>query len=518
MSPSPPFHELDIHRLKSQGISEAEALAQLEILHRGFQPVRLDRPCSAGDGVRVLDERDGRRLQALYEDKVQGPGRATKFVPASGAASRMFSLLSAYVGANQNAAQPARPEGKVLEFFQNINRFAFADDLAKAMGVDMEALPRFVEEGDYVSLLKTLLSPQGLNYEKLPKGLIPFHRYPDGVRTAMEEQLAEGAAYVLDQNRRARIHLTVTPDAQNWVRSFLEEFLFDKPSLNTTWDVSMSLQKPATQTVALDAAGEPFRDAAGQLVLRPGGHGSLLANLEELGGDVVFLKNIDNVLPEGHADVHHLYKKILGGQLWELREQLFALLNKLDKGGDASAFAAAEAWAATLGYRIPAEILGSGDPKKKSERLLAWLNRPLRVCGVVKNSGEPGGGPFWVRDREGNVTPQIVESAQVDPKDPAQAAIFRSSTHFNPVDLVCQLKDYRGRPFRLGDFVDPETWFLSSKTEGGKPLTALERPGLWNGAMAKWFTVFVEVPLATFSPVKTVFDLLRPEHLSESPL
>ncbi len=411
--------------IAARGLTEEEVLRQLAFFARPPAFQRLARAATAGDGVVRIEEREHAGLLALA-DAAARDGRLTKFVPASGAASRMFAFLA--------AGSPESPEKKRFFESKRAGRFAFDGSL--------DALAA------------------------LPKGLLAFHRYPDGGRTAFEEHLYEAAGTVRDSSGVCRVHFTVSPEH----RSAFEAALADarprvERATGATLRVTFSEQAPSSDTIAGDPGGGPFRAASGSLVFRPGGHGALLANLGALardGADVVLVKNVDNVVPDARRGPTILWKRLLTGLLARL--------------------------------------------EKESRR-----DRPIRVCGVVRNEGEPGGGPFWVEGPRG-ASLQIVESAQVDLGDPAQAAIWKSATHFNPVDLVCSLRDPAGRPFDLPRFVDDEAVFVAEKTHEGRSLKALERPGLWNGGMAFWETVFVEVPMETFAPVKSALDLLRPEH------
>jgi hypothetical protein len=409
--------------IESHGLTEAEVARQLALFREPPAPQRLARAATAGDGVVRLEEREHAELLALADGAARA-GRLTKFVPASGAASRMFAFLRA-----DGAETPEK-----RRFSESLDAFAFSGDLDRLAST--------------------------------PKGLLPFHRYAEESRTAFEEHLFEAAATVRDAAGLCRVHFTVSPEHRGAFEAKLAEV---RPRVERAtgarFDVSFSEQAPSTDTIAGGADGGPFRTASGALLFRPGGHGALLKNLGDVaraGGDVVLVKNIDNVVPDARRGPTLLWKRLLVGLLVRLEGQ--------------------------------------------SRR-----ERPIRVCGVVRNEGEPGGGPFWVSGPAGESL-QIVESAQVDLKDASQAAIWKTATHFNPVDLACSLRDAAGRPHDLSGFVDENAVFIAEKTHEGKPLKALERPGLWNGAMAFWETVFVEVPRETFSPVKSVLDLLRPEH------
>jgi hypothetical protein len=449
-------------------------------------------------------------LEALYEPAVAA-GRVTKFVPASGAATRMFqALLAVY---EQKAPVDNKNHHDVLQFASNIHRFAFYDDLQAFIGQHGCTIETLIRRGQYAELLGYLLTPAGLNYANLPKALLQFHRYTDHCRTPLEEHLVEAAVYAQDRHQVARVHITVTPAHEEAVQAHIEAIRSRYECAGVTYDLTLSVQSPATDTIAVDSDNNPFRDEQGHLLFRPGGHGALLANLQALEADIVFVKNIDNVVPDCLKETTYRYKRVLGGHLVALQQQIFSYLERLT-AGEADAALLREIWTFArqqLAIMPPAGLQHT--PQHEHVRfLLERLNRPLRVCGMVQNAGEPGGGPFWVQYADGSLSLQIVEASQVNTASPEQRAIFAASTHFNPVDLVCGVRDYRGRPFDLTQFVDPDTAFISQKTYAGRALKALELPGLWNGAMARWNTVFVEVPLSTFSPVKTVFDLLRPEH------
>lgn len=443
-------------------------------------------------------------------------------MPASGAASRMFRSLEA-ISAHLDPIDEKHPKAFLavddpdrkafLRFIENMNRFAFYDDLKTTLaeaGYDVE---RLLSQGRYKPILEYLLSSNGLGYAELPKGLIKFHTYEDRPRTAFEEQLVEAVEYLGDQNGVVRVHFTVAPAYKADIEDHIQTIKAQYRQLGITFSISFSVQEPSSDTIAVDPDNRPFRDREGRLLFRPGGHGALLGNLNALKGDIIFIKNIDNVAIGRLQGSNHLFKKALGGYLVRLQDAIFGYLQKLasrdrseDLAGEISEFMKKE-----LFLDPPPERYEVTD-RIKIDGLKSRLNRPLRICGMVPNQGEPGGGPFWVRDPNGRVSPQIVESSQVDWESRQQHAVWESSTHFNPVDIVCGVRDYRGRPFDLNAFVDPDTGFISTKSQDGRDLRALEHPGLWNGAMAHWNTVFVEVPLETFSPVKTVLDLLREEH------
>jgi hypothetical protein len=359
-----------------------------------------------------------------------------------------------------------------------------------------------------------LLSEDGLNYASLPKALLAFHTYEDGPRSAMEEHLVEAANYAQDGEGVTRIHFTVSPEH---LLKFKEKISLKREKYehryNTRMDIQYSIQKSSTDTLAVDETNRPFRLSDGSLLFRPAGHGALLANMNELEADVIFIKNIDNVVPDRLKAITFDYKKLIGGLLLVIRRKVFDFLKRSEsKNVTMDDVREMATYATSMNLiQLPSEF--DHEPlENQLNTLVQKLNRPIRICGMVKNIGEPGGGPFWVTDQNGNVSLQIVETSQVNMKDEKQKAIFLASTHFNPVDLVCSTIDYHGEPFILQDFVDESTGFISLKSSGGRTLKAQELPGLWNGSMAGWITLFVEVPLLTFNPVKTINDLLRDEH------
>lgn len=504
------FSKEDIHQIITRGQTPETILSQIEIFKLGIPYTTLHRPCTGDDGITVLQQSDIEALEALYAHAVSA-GRVTKFVPASGAATRMFQALITYC--EHNETTDSKKNKDILQFFDNIKRFAFYDELQATVYQHGTGIETYLTHGQYAELLAYLLTSQGLNYANLPKILLKFHRYDDHCRTPLEEHLVEAAAYARDRHQIARLHVTVTPAHAEAVQAHIEASRRSYERAGLRYEIMLSVQSPATDTIAVDLDNNPFRDEQGHLLFRPGGHGALLANLQALAADIVFIKNIDNVAPDRLKEVTYRYKRALGGHLVCLQQQMFAYLEhlatgKVDEGllEEIRTFAQRE-----LAIVIPPGLQHA--PRYEQIRFLHdRLNRPLRVCGMVQNEGEPGGGPFWVEHPDGSLSRQIVETSQVDTALPEQRALLAASTHFNPVDLVCGVRDYRGQPFDLQRFADPNTGFISHKTYAGRPLKALELPGLWNGAMAHWNTVFVEVPLSTFSPVKTVFDLLRPEH------
>jgi hypothetical protein len=373
------------------------------------------------------------------------------------------------------------------------------------------SLEQVLERGDYRGILLAVLQPDGLGFANKPKGMIPFHKYPKGPRTAFEEQLIDSIGYVRDKNRKARVHFTLSSQYLTEAKKHIEEASRSfAHSFGTEFDATFSVQKESTDSVAIDSDGNPLRDLEGNLVFRPSGHGALLENLNAIEGDIVFMKTVDNILPERLHLTIAFYKKGLGGLLVKLQEEIFGFLERLSAGdSDMNLLKSTEEFLSETFFHFPRV---DGTQKARAEGLRRHLNRPLRVCGVIKHEGEPGGGPFWVSDSKGNASLQIVESAQVDRQKPDQVEIWESSEYFNPVDIVCGLRDFRGRNFDLLQFRDPTTGFVTEKFQEGKSIRALELPGLWNGSMAYWNTVFVEVPRTTFHAVKTVMDLLDEAH------
>jgi hypothetical protein len=400
----------------------------------------------------------------------------------------------------------ARDEDAVERFLSTLHDLPFADELDRALEERGSSLPTLVSARRTEPILRALLDAGGLGYAELPKALIPFHRYQGRSRTPLEEQLRETARLAGD---RMTLCATVAPQARARFESTLQELLPRlRDELGIALRVELSEQSPSTDTLAVDLEGRPARDAEGRLLLRPGGHGALLRNLADLDAELVVIKNIDNVLPGPDQEESVEVERLLFGELLRLEERQHELQRRL-----ARAHAATAADVAAARQLLAAELgRGRADELDGAPILFELLHRPLRVCAVVRNTGEPGGGPFWVRDRKGRVTPQIVESSQIDHADQEQAELARNATHFNPVLLVASLRDFRGAAYDLARFVDEETAFVTHKSADGKEIVALERPGLWNGSMAGWCTRFVEVLGCTFAPVKTVFDLLRDAH------
>ena len=499
--------EKDLTQLSERNVSENQVIQQVAQLKRGTKFVQLMRPATISDGILRLDAEQIKAMEQVF-DADKEYYQFTKFVPASGAASRMFKDLFAF-------AETGNETPFTEVFFAHIHNFAFFDDLNAAVerlhGLSIDTM---LQQGLKVEVVNALLSDEGLNYGKLPKALLKFHHYPTFDRLAFEEHLVEASHYATDSEGVAKLHFTVSPEHEAHFKAAVNALKdsYEK-KYGVRYDITFSCQKPSTDTVAIDANGALFREKDGKLLFRPGGHGALIENLNDLGEEIVFIKNIDNIVPETKADTTLLYKKVLAGLLLHLQQQTFDYLETLDEGcvSDEELAEIMDFAKSDLMIDIP-DFVKEYSNIEKIDYLYDKLNRPMRVCGMVKNEGEPGGGPFWVKNEDDEVSLQIIESSQIDHKNQQQEAIFQGSTHFNPVDLVCGCWNYKGEAFCLTDYVDANTGFISNKSKDGHELRALELPGLWNGAMADWITIFVEVPIETFNPVKTVNDLLKPMH------
>ncbi len=499
----------DKELLKSKGISEEQIAEQLACFKKGFPYLKLSAAASVEKGILTPDTNEQKEYLDAWEGYRQTDKVVVKFVPASGAASRMFKNLFEFLGADYNVPQTSFEK----MFFEKIEDFAFYDDLnmacRKTVGEDVPAL---LASGNYKAIVAALLEAAGLNYGALPKGLLKFHKYEDGNRTPLEEHLVEGALYAANKNGKVNVHFTVSPEHRTLFRTLVDaKAMAYAQKYGVNYNVTFSEQKPSTDTIAVDMENNPFRDA-GKLLFRPGGHGALIENLNDLDADVIFIKNIDNVVPDRLKGDTVLYKKLIAGVLVTLQQRAFAYQRLLDSGRYTH-----EQILEVLQFLQKQLYCKNPEIKDLEDAELVIylkekLNRPMRVCGMVKNVGEPGGGPFLAYNSDGTVSLQILESSQIDMDDPAKKEMFEKGTHFNPVDLVCAVRDYKGHKFDLVKYVDKATGFISYKSKNGKDLKALELPGLWNGAMSDWNTIFVEVPLSTFNPVKTVNDLLREQH------
>lgn len=502
--------ETDKQVLLEKGISEDVLMEQLKSFEDGFPFLELSAAASVDKGIKIISSADEKYYLDVWDNYCTTEKRIVKFVPASGAASRMFKDLYGFIDASYDI--PTTNFEK--SFFDNLDKFAFYKELdAICLKNEKKGIHELLELKRYKDIVKNLLLENGLNYGNLPKGLLKFHNYEDCSRTPVEEHLKEGYLYAKNNNGIIDIHFTVSPEH----RLLFENLIKDKipaleKSLGVKYNISFSEQKSSTDTVAVDSDNKPFTEN-GRMVFRPAGHGALIENLNELDADVVFIKNIDNVIPDKYKTIETRYKKILAGVLVDTQDKIFEYLRIIDSGKYTH-----ERLMEILHFLQKVLNVKNPDTKFLEDAELVLylkrkLDRPCRVCGMVKNVGEPGGGPFLAYNQDGTISPQILESSQIDMNNLFKKNLFDNGTHFNPVDLVCGIKDYRGFKFDLKNFVDTNTGFISKKSKNGKEIKALELPGLWNGAMSDWNTIFVEVPVDVFNPVKTVNDLLREHHL-----
>lgn len=516
------FSSKDIRQIRNHGLSLDEVKRQIRLFEMPPPFLNLVGACTPGSGIKVIPNEEMQSLTALCESEAE-KARFLKFVPASGAASRMFKTLFHYLNQDeeitkQRIMRQVKEEGpearEMIQFMEGVHKFAFFKELKSLMsekGFNIDAL---TESGRFTEIIRTLLGESGLNYGGLPKALIKFHDYKQKARTAFEEHLVEAASYIAGKNGKCLLHFTVSEEHLQAFEAVIEKAIpYYQEEFGVLFDVRFSQQKKSTDTLAVDLKNRPFRQENGKLLFRPGGHGALIENLNDLNADIIFIKNIDNVVPDRLKPETFKWKKILCGYLIRLQKRIFSYVEKLLSGKaheslleHVTGFLKDE-----LCVDIP-DSVENASPDTKRSFFVEKLNRPVRICGMVKSEGEPGGGPFWVEDTAHETSLQIVEAAQIDPESKEQQAILSSSTHFNPVDLVCGVRNWQGKNFDLRRYVDQKAVFISRKSKDGKELKALEHPGLWNGGMAGWNTLFVEVPALTFNPVKTVNDLLRKEH------
>lgn len=501
--------EKDIKQIEDHGLTINKVYKQLEIFNRGIPYADVLTTATVGNGIQQLAAEEIQRLEAFYDTRKDDLD-IVKFVPASGAATRMFKFLHEFLEQYDPDEMLFRDYIKeynsrdLVTFFNSTSEFAFINLVRKKIRENYPDYKKSSKGKRYYYFTKAMLDETGLQFGNLPKGLIPFHKYKKYATTAFEEQLYEAAFYAAVHDD-VYLHFTFS---EKHLPFFREQFnsIRSRVSRKTkkTFHISYSFQNDETDTIAVTLENIPFRDQAQRLVFRPSGHGALLENLNKVDADLIFIKNIDNVAAQEYVKEIATYKKVLAGKLLAVQAKIFGYLRELD--GEITLEKVKE---------IQSFIWKDLDVKELPGGITAiqnFLNRPLRVCGVVKNTGAPGGGPFWVRDENGNASLQIIEMSQIDLTDAHQVSIVKEATHFNPVDLVCGIRDYKGNKFDLTQFSNPKTGFISRKSENGIAIRALELPGLWNGAMAQWNTIFVEVPLITFNPVKTVNDLLKREH------
>lgn len=486
------FDNNDLTQIKSHSLSVESVQIQIDYFKSGFPFLKIDRAATIGDGILKFESQQVDNLAKIYSAQ-SSEISSVKFVPASGAATRMFKELFEFVGENKKS--PC-----IDKLLANTSKFAFADELFKSLG----------ESTSEKDLVDHIIN-KGLGYGTQPKALILFHKYDNQVRTALEEHLVEGALYAKSNGGVVNIHFTVSPEHQAGFEKQVKESLAKyEATYGVKYAISYSQQKPQTDTIAVNTDNTPFRESDGSLLFRPAGHGALIENLNDIDADIIFIKTVDNVAPDRLKADTVKFKQVLAGVLLSTQKKCFDYLHKLNNNSvdsqvidEISSFVRGE-----LFHIMPSEF-EKFSASEKQNALQKILNRPIRVCGMVKNEGEPGGGPFWAKNSDGSVSLQIAESSQIAPE---QKQLMATATHFNPVDVVCGVRDYKGHKFDLKKYIDPQTGFISLKSKNGKELKAQELPGLWNGAMANWNTIFVEVPISTFSPVKTVVDLLRNEH------
>lgn len=501
------FTAEDLQQIKAHGLTKSQVQDQLQIFENGIPYAHLEAAATLGNGIQKLSKTEREHYSAVYNTSNR---ETVKFIPASGAATRMFKLLIQFFK-EIDSGKCNEVDHLLLTsdfddlnpFFDQIKDFPFYKIVEAQLQKNKPDYPSLSADEKACAFVKYML--YNMNYAALPKGLIPFHQYTDKTTTPFEEHFYETSEYA-ERNGQARLHFSV---AEEHLDNFKRKFKAIKPRLDreigVEFDIDYSFQDKSTDTIAVDSENQPFRDKEGRLFFRPGGHGTLIRNLNAIDADIVFIKNVDNVVPQEDLSTVVEYKKALAGLLITMQEEIFTLLTDLDESGFSKNLKK-RAEKLALDYFHQDRNFGS------KAAIKSFFDRPLRVCGMVKNEGQPGGGPFWVKEEDAINSLQIVEGAQIDTSDNEQAQILQNATHFNPVDLVCGLKDYKGNKFDLQEFINPNEGFISKKSKEGRELKALEWPGLWNGAMAYWNTIFAEVPLETFNPVKTVTDLLKPGH------
>lgn len=511
------YSKTDIKYLKSKNISQEEVDKQLSSFENGFEYIKLVSPATTRNGIIKFNDKDIENLISLYDEAVKKLD-VIKFVPASGSATRMFKtlfeFLNTYDGKEDSFLNIIKDKknDSINNFFNSISEFPFYGKLSGKIWQNGESIDLMIKKKRFKDIIEYLLTEKGLNYGATPKGLIDFHIYSESLRTAFDEQIEE-AIRLCYNGKKTNIHFTVSEEHLDDFKNRLDKLNKGSNKLKEAKvNVTFSLQKNATDTISVDTNGEIVRDNEGNILLRPGGHGALIHNLNELKEHIIFIKNIDNILPDRGKEISVKYKKIIAGHLIKTRILISRHIKQLISSNVTDKdIQSAKRFISKLGIKFE-NYPNFKNLKAEGKYLKDILNRPIRVCGMVENKGEPGGGPFWAISKDGNQRLMIVESAQVNKSDSQQNKIFEKSTHFNPVDIACCIEDYKGRKFNLKEFIDETQGFISEKSYLGKEIKCLELPGLWNGAMANWITIFVEVPEDTFAPVKTVFDLLRFEH------
>ncbi|MBE9468941.1 MAG: DUF4301 family protein [Bacteroidetes bacterium] len=519
------FTKKDNQQIKNKGISIQTINGQLNNFVNGFPFLNIIKPAINNNGVLFLNDDVKNEYIKIFDENVNSKN-IVKFVPASGAATRLFRKLFNYYN-NYNGTQEEylkiisdRSFESIYYFFEHITNFVFYDKLKKFLISKKFSSEGQINEKYYYKIIEYILTKKGLNYGYKPKGLILFHRYDDGNRTALEEHLVEGANYCAS-NSIVNICFTISPEHKPLFSKYLKKIkkAYEK-AFNVKYNITLSEQKPSTDIIAVDLNNNPIRNDDQSLLFRPGGHGALIENLNNIDADIIFIKNIDNVVLDSLKGDTYFYKKVLAGLLLSYQNKIFNYLEKLENKAqvDSKLINEIDTFIQKKLCVIPNAGFAKFKNEEKIEYFITKLNRPIRVCGMVKNEGEPGGGPYWVENPDKTKSLQIVESTQFNKKDEKQLDIINKSTHFNPVDIVCVVRDYKGKKFDLSKFVDKTTGFISQKTKNGIDIKAQEFPGLWNGAMSDWNTIFAEVPITTFNPVKIINDLLRKEHQREEDL
>ena len=513
------FSSQDFVQIYNHGITLENIENQISIFKKGVAKTILDRAATINDGIIKLSDSDWQHYIDLFETE-KSNHKLCKFVPASGAASRMFKFLLEFINNydKQNETINAYINRKkavdLSIFLVGLDKFPFYKKVITLLEKTNSDFNKSSKEVKNYLFIKMLLSSEYFDFSNKPKGILPFHNYETHIATPIEEHLNECVCYA-SSNGKANLHFTISEHNQtdfdeiiNKKKSFIET------QFQTKININFSNQNKNTDTIAVDLENNPMRNETGNLIFRPAGHGALIQNLNEIDADIIFIKNIDNII-QNHIETIGFYKKGLAGILIDLQQKIFKYLFRMEHYRliDSDLDEILNFAKTSLNIQI-GEDFDKFTLQNKTEFLKTALNKPIRVCGMVKNEGEPGGGPFWVFDKYGNSSLQIVESAQIDLNSKSQIEILKSATHFNPVDLVCSTKNYKGEKFDLNDFIDKKSGFIVEKNKNGKQLKGYELPGLWNGAMAKWITIFVQVPLITFNPVKTVNDLLKPAHQS----
>ncbi len=508
----------DLNQFEKKGISTEQVDKQIDNFIAGFPFMDISKAATIGDGLIKLNEEQLEKYIRKYNyESLQL--KIIKFIPASGAASRMFKALFELKETNPDSEEylsliQKNDFNSPSNFFKNLTNFPFYKDLQETSVLKGQNIDNTLKDKNLHTVLQALLDKSGLNYGNKPKGLLKFHYYKDNTGTPTREHMVEGALYASGGND-IYLHFTVSPEHIDDFKNHVNELkqIFEK-RFGVNYYISFSIQKPSTDTIAVDLNNNPFRNEDGSILFRPGGHGALIENLNELNADIVFVKNIDNIVPDRLKTETVNYKKALAGLLIDYQNRVFTYIQILKSGeaiSDEIIKEVIEFLKSDLCF-IPNDDFSQMNNKDKIKYLIETLNRPIRVCGMVKNEGEPGGGPFWAENGNGNSSLHIVEASQIDLNDIKKKEIVKNATHFNPVDLICGIKDYKGNKFDLTKYVDTKTGFISEKSKNGKALKAMELPGLWNGAMSDWLTIFVEVPIITFNPVKIINDLLRQEH------